>query len=323
MHRSNPLAIASGLLFLFALGLLWYVSHDFPVASKFFLSVSYCALASVAGFWMWQHGQRLARIIDDIPTSRIVSAPQGYVELLGRACEIADTPLVTSLSGASCLWYRWQIAQRGGERFYSRDAISALFSSVVYLPTQHEESQSHFGIRDESGEAIIFPQGAEIISAHSQIWYEGDTRFTEEYIAPEDTLYVLGDFSTHTPTSGQWDYVNEVAAQLSLWQADKPQLLRRFDRNGNGVLDPGEWETMHREAARIAHEKHGHTAVAPTVHRVMAPGNAYHYLISSKRPDMLASHYRFWRSFGLVLFIGMGVFGLWLAGVWLIELPNV
>ena len=85
MHRSNPLSLASGLLFLSALGLLWYVFHDFPVDSKFFLGIVYCALASLAGFWMWQHGQRLARIIEDIPTSRIASAPQGYVELLGQA----------------------------------------------------------------------------------------------------------------------------------------------------------------------------------------------------------------------------------------------
>ena len=318
MHRSNPLALASGLLFLFALGLLWYVFHDFPVASKFVLGIGYCVVASLAGFWMWQHGQRLARIIEDIPTSRIASAPQGYVELLGQACELADMSLVTGLSGTACLWYRWQIARRGGDGAHGNDLLTMLFSHAVYLPSEHEESQSCFGIQDGSGEAVIFPYGSEVIAAHRQTWHEGDARFTEERIMPGDPLYVLGDFSTHTPSSGQWEYVNDVASQLSIWQADKPQLLRRFDRNGNGVLDPDEWEAMHRESLRIAQEKQAQQLAAPTVHRVMAPDNGHHYLISSQPPKMLASHYRFWRTFGLGLFLGMGMLGLWLAGLRLV-----
>ena len=317
MHRSNPLSLASGLLFLSALGLLWYVFHDFPVDSKFFLGIVYCALASLAGFWMWQHGQRLARIIEDIPTSRIASAPQGYVELLGQACELADVGLVTGLSGTSCLWYRWEIARRGGGEGHSNDLVSTFIAHAVYLPSEHEESQSCIGIQDGSGEAVIFPYGSEVIAAHRQIWHDGDARFTEERIMSGDQLYVLGDFSTHTPSSGQWDLVNEVSSQLSIWQADKPMLLRRFDRNGNGSLDPDEWEVMHREALRVAKDKQTLELAAPIVHRVMAPDSGHRYLISSKSPQKLASHYRFWRAFGLGLFIGMGMLGLWLAGLWL------
>ncbi len=315
MHRSNPLAFASGLLFLAGLGLLWYVFHDFSLISKLYLGIGYSAAASLSGFWMWQHGQRLARIIEDIPTSRIASAPQGYVELLGEACEMADMRLVTSLSGTPCLWYRWQIARRGGGGRYGNDLVSLLIGHLFYFPSEHEESQSCIGIQDSSGAAVIFPFGAEIIAAHRQTWYEGDTRFTEECILPADTLYVLGDFSTHTPAERPWGLVNEVASQLSIWQADKPALLRRFDRNGNGVLDPGEWEMMHREATRIAKQKQVKELATPVVHRMMTPDNGYHFLISSQPPHKLASHYRFWRSFGLVLFLGMGALGLWLAGL--------
>ncbi|MDP1682757.1 MAG: hypothetical protein Q8L39_13425 [Burkholderiales bacterium] len=317
MHRSNPLALASGLLFLFGLGLLWYVSHDFPVSSKLVFSIGYCAVASLAGFWMWQHGQRLARIIEDIPTSRIASAPQGYVELLGQAREFADMSLVTGLSGTPCLWYRWQIARRGGEG-HGNDLVATVISQTVYIPDEHEESQSCIGIQDSTGEAVIFPYGSEIIAAHRETWYEGDARFTEERIMPGDPLYVLGDFSTHTQSERPWDLVNEVASQLSIWQADKPSLLRRFDRNGNGVLDPDEWEMMHREAIRSAKQKQIKELATPIVHRVMAPDNGYHFLISSKPPQKLASHYRFWRTFGLGLFIGMGALGLWLAGLRLV-----
>ncbi len=146
MHRSNPLALASGLLFIAGLGLLWYVSRDFPLVSKLYFGIAYCAAASVIGFWMWQHGQRLARIIEDIPTSRIASAPQGYVELLGQACELADMSLVTGLSGTPCLWYRWQIARRGGEG-HGNDLVATLISHTVYIPDEHEESQSCIGVK--------------------------------------------------------------------------------------------------------------------------------------------------------------------------------
>ena len=314
MHRSNPLAFASGLLFLAGLGLLWYVFHDFPFVSKLYLGIAYCAAASLIGFWMWQHGQRLARIIEDIPTSRIASAPQGYVELLGEACEIDDMSLVSGISGTPCLWYRWQIARRGG-RGHGNDLVTSLIAQTLYIPDEHEESQSSIGIQDSTGAAVIFPHGSEIIAAHRQTWHEGDARFTEERIMPGDSLYVLGDFSTHIPSERPWDGVNEVASQLSIWQADKPSLLRRFDRNGNSVLDPDEWEMMHREAMRSAKQKQVKELAAPIVHRVMAPDNGYHFLISSEPPQKLASHYRFWRTFGLGLFLGMGALGLWLGGL--------
>ena len=316
MHRSNPLGWASGLLFLGAALLGWYVLHDFPVGSKVFLTFAYCGVLSIAGFWMWQHGQRRARLIADIPTSKIATAPQGYVELLGRAVQLKDAPLMTGLSVASCLWYRWEIAHRA-DNSHAGDFTTSLLASVFYLPDESEASQHSFGIDDGSGVAIIFPDQAEIIAAHRQVWSEDNARFTEEYILPGDLLYVLGDFSSHAPGQAPFDRLNDVSAQISTWRANPAQLLVRFDANRNGTLDPDEWEAMHRAAFQLARQREAKIREQPVRHHLRVPGQGRHFLLSSRAPEQLAGHYRFWRSLGLGVFLGGGSLAVWLGG-WLL-----
>jgi len=313
MQRSNPLAWASAALFFGAILLAWFVLHDFSAQEKILLSIAYGAVLSAAGFWMWQHGQRRARLIEDIPTSKIATAPQGYVELLGRAVQLPDAPLLTGLSGTPCLWYRWEVAQRG-DATHTRDLVTGLFASFVYWPESSELSQYSFGIEDDTGVAVIFPHQAEIIVAHRQVWHEGDRRYIEERIMPGDALYVLGDFSTHNPGQVAFDMLDEVAAQISIWRADHPSLLRRFDTNLNGVLDADEWEAMHREAMRIAKKRAAEIQSQTQLHRITAPDLGRHFLLSTQAPELLAGHYRFWRSVGLAFFLGGGALSVWLMG---------
>ena len=318
MQRSNPLAWTSGALFFGAIFLAWVVLHDFSPQGKVLFSIAYAVLLSGAGFWMWQHGQRRARLIEDIPTSNIASAPQGYVELLGRAVQLQDAPLMTGLAGTPCLWYRWEVAQRG-EATLSRDFVTSLFASLVYWPESSEVSQYSFGIEDGTGLAVIFPHQAEIIVAHRQVWYEGDRRYTEERIMPDDALYVLGDFTTHNPGQASIDMMDEVASQVSVWRADHPTLLRRFDTNLNGILDADEWEAMHHAAMRIAKKRAAEIRSQPLVHRITAPDLGRHFLLSTQPPKRLAGHYRFWRSLGLAFFLGGGAVAVWLGGLSLLR----
>lgn len=311
MFRSNPLAWTGAALFFGAVLLAWYGLHDFPLASKLALASAYCVSLSIAGFWMWQHGQRRARLIEDIPTSHIATAPQGYVELLGRAVALPDAPVVTGISGVSCLWYRWEIARRG-EGGGSNDLVTNILASTIYFPESSESSQYNIGISDGTGVAVIFPYQAEVIAAHRQVWYDGNARYTEERIMPGDTLYVLGDFSTHNPAQAPFDLMNEVSAQISVWRADQPTLLRRFDINRNGKLDADEWEAMHGEALRVAQQRETEMRAQPVLHRIMAPDDDRHFLLSSRPPESLAGHYRFWRSAGLSFFLGGGALAIWL-----------
>ncbi|MFT5889227.1 MAG: hypothetical protein ACI9BO_002053 [Zhongshania sp.] len=50
-----------------------------------------------------------ARIIEDAPMSKIRSAHQGYVELMGFTQLGTEEPLLSPLSQTPCLWYRYKI----------------------------------------------------------------------------------------------------------------------------------------------------------------------------------------------------------------------
>src|SRR6266542_4039224 len=67
------------------------------------------AAMSVVSFFAWIGNFRRMRQIEDIPTSKIASAAQGYVELLGRSVPIPDCPVLAPLSQLPCCWYRYTI----------------------------------------------------------------------------------------------------------------------------------------------------------------------------------------------------------------------
>ena len=51
----------------------------------------------------------LARTIEDLPTSRIRSAPQGYVEIKGRSVLNGQSPLYVPRLEVPCVWFRYQV----------------------------------------------------------------------------------------------------------------------------------------------------------------------------------------------------------------------
>ena len=61
---------------------------------------------AVVSFFAWLGNYRRYRQIHDLPTSKIASAAQGYVELLGRGDLIDGTPVISKLGRQRCCWYR-------------------------------------------------------------------------------------------------------------------------------------------------------------------------------------------------------------------------
>ena len=57
-----------------------------------------------------------ARIIEDVPTSKIRSAHQGYVELTGVSRSQDHNLLSAPLTGTRCLWFDYRIERyKGGK----------------------------------------------------------------------------------------------------------------------------------------------------------------------------------------------------------------
>jgi len=303
--RSNPVRAALILLIVAGAAAVWILAKGkLTVAQARMLASGYCLLMTVCGFFIWQHAFRRYRDIANAPTSRIGTAAQGYVEIHGTASAAEETRPVTGISQAPCLWYRYEIAQRGS--FNSRSLTPFSF---VYTPVETRVSETHFAVRDATGAAVIFPHGSEVICAHKEIWYSDTTRYTEERIVEGDPLYVLGHFTT---SHRQFNVQLALHCRLEKWQRNRSEVLRRFDANKNGVIDYEEMEAMKRaaeaevEAQRLA-EREGEE-----VHVLIQPEGGQAFLLSTKPETDLQGHYFFWHVVGLVFFFtGLAGFGVW------------
>ncbi len=80
---------------------------------------------------------RRAWRLADTPIARIRPAPQGYVELYGRARLLPGPPILAPLSSLPCAWYRYQIEERSsGGRWWSvesgdRDNLSLWTTALL------------------------------------------------------------------------------------------------------------------------------------------------------------------------------------------------
>ncbi|MBW4048862.1 MAG: hypothetical protein HIU89_13325 [Proteobacteria bacterium] len=161
--------------------------------------------AAVLGAVQFFRLQRRRRLMEDIPTARIRSAAQGYVELSGRV-QRPDVPLHSPLTATPCAWWRFRIERRKSE---GRNAGWEL--------EQRGVSEAQFWLDDESGRCVVDPAGAEVRARNHRSWvgatpvlvpeapgttiWSGDAehRYTEELILPGDTLYALGQFTSMDP----------------------------------------------------------------------------------------------------------------------------
>ncbi|MHB1054034.1 MAG: hypothetical protein ACYCZT_13365 [Thiobacillus sp.] len=64
-------------------------------------------LVGITSFWAWYANLKRCRTVADTPTSRIASAPQGYIEIVGRGKQPPGVSLVSPLTGLPCQWYRF------------------------------------------------------------------------------------------------------------------------------------------------------------------------------------------------------------------------
>lgn len=270
----------------------------------FWFSLTFLGVGTCAAFYFIWRSLYRARIIEDTPTARIRSAPQGYVELEGVGQLLEGPPIVGPLTGIHCLWYRYKIEHR--ETQYDSRGRGNTSWNVL----QSGVSDGLFQLDDGTGRCIIDPDGAEVIVDVNDVWYghdevprsgppatrswfrlgSGDYRYTEERLMP-GTVYALGWFNTVRNAPG--DVSTEVSALLREWKGDQPHLLARFDRNRDGQLDAGEWD--HARAAALqevlklrSHRPH----VAASNVLARSANDRQPFLISAEPQARLVRRYR-------------------------------
>lgn len=232
--------------------------------------------------YAWRSFRR-ARTLADNATARIRSAPQGYVELNGRA-ELMDGDLVIApLSGLACCWYRYRIERKT--------------SDGKWKTVDKGMSDALFWLTDETGRCALDPDGAEVIKTGRDIWYgdgapcklagmehelpqwlEGlrgfgaDYRYTEQRILPGEEIHVLGLFCTVGGISEAPHTRRELYQLLEDWKKDSRRMAL-FDRNGDGHIDAEEWEAVRRAAHHQIQRAQLARSVNPDVHMLRNPGD--------------------------------------------------
>ena len=250
------------------------------------------ASMSLVSFAAWIANYRRYRYIADTPTSRVASAAQGYVELLGRAAPLPDAALLTRFRQLPCVWYRYQVEEKDSDAKWStKDA---------------GESDDPFLLIDATGQCVIDPEHAEVITSRVETWTDGDRRYTEWLLLPQDTLYALGEFATISGTGATLDFDGDVGALLAEWKRNQPQLLERFDLNRDRSIDLKEWQLARRQAQREVERNHQEIRASSDVNVMRRPADGRLFLLSNQLPEKLILRYQLWSWAHIVIFLGAG-----------------
>lgn len=254
---------------------------------------------------------REVRLMQDLPTSKIRSAAQGYVELAGRARPGIKGSFRCPVGGLECLWWDYEIQKK---QWFDNDM------ETVASDTTTES----FYLEDDTGRCIVNPHGARIIPSVSYVWYGfepyprrvpgrvqrvlsrlfagsmlnpisfigyfmtfgllyiwsmtfGRYRYDLRLIRPDEPLYALGMFRTQRAAdSGHFDEAGELRKLLAEWKQDQQKLRARFDMNSDGKLDVKEWEAARRVALQQVRRAKLEHAVSVT--RESSAARALHVL---------------------------------------------
>jgi hypothetical protein len=243
-------------------------------------------LVGLTSFWAWYANLKRYRTIADTPTSRIASAPQGYIELVGRGQQPPGATLVSPITGLPCLWYRYRIERKHDNRW------------------EHVESGvSHdtFGISDGSGQLLVDPEGAEVMTSRKQVSSAGGYRRTEWTLIEGETLYVIGEHVTLGGPNAVLDKKGDLATLLAEWKADKSALLARFDADRDGEISLDEWERARQAASDEVDRAHLDIRLKDGIHLMRKPAHGRPYLIANRDVVALVRHFRLWSWAHLVL----------------------
>ena len=236
------------------------------------------------------------RLITDTPTARIRSAPQGYVELAGRALTHGGV-LAAPLTGLPCVWYRFRIEEhrRSGKR-------------NDWVTVERGEHEAAFLIDDGTGTCLIEPKGAELTCRTRDLWYGRERRpsggarhawsllgqryrYTEERIVEGEPIYALGHFET--PRRGSTEQERLARHLLRTWKRD-PKRMASFDTDGDGRVSTEEWAAARATADRLAAEAEQRLQAEPPLPRLTATNDPRHpFVVSTHGEGDLIRRLRF------------------------------
>jgi hypothetical protein len=248
-------------------------------------------IIAIVAFVAWMLSLKRLLAIGSTPTSKIASAAQGYVELVGRAKVHPAGALRSRYSLLPCVWYQYTIEQR------ERDG--------KWHKIESGRSDDSFLLDDGSGLCLIDPENAEIVPRSTEVSMKGsDYRCKESLILPGDQVYAIGQFSTIGGENADLNLEQDVGELLASWKRDKPALLARFDLDKDGQIGEKEWMLARAQARREVRKTHEEIRTQPGTHMLHQPADGRLFLISNADATRLARRYTLWAWLHLAVLIG-------------------
>jgi hypothetical protein len=285
------------------------------------------AVISIASGFAIFHNVRRARIIEDTPTSKIRSAVQGYVELIGAGQYFNKTPVLAPLTLTECIWYEFKIEKK--EVRHTRNGTQTHWRTV-----ESKTSPDYFKLIDDTGHCVVNPHAAEVHPETEDTWYGhsrwpnktsvikarnksffnvGDYRYTEKRIHHDEDLYALGSFRTVGPDADMQSIRQSVARLLNIWKGQQEALLKKFDQNQDGEIDLNEWEKVRQAAQDKVMRDRLEKTIEPVTNLLEKTSQRYQPFIISTRPQKeLARRFRIFAAISLLVFVIIAPLFIWM-----------
>ena len=245
-----------------------------------------------------------ARLIEDMPTSKIRSCPQGYVELYGTAKWMEGPEIHAPLSGLPCVWYSFTVEEYVE---HSKQKWRRVSSGV---------SDELFVLEDDTGACVIDPEHAEVTPSSNTTWYGNERlgprwhtspldilsgglfqtgqkyRYTELRLDVYESLYAIGEFSS-IGTDYRQDIKSAALEKLRELKKDKDKLAE-YDVNNDGQIDAEEWEQARKDAKQAAIEEQLAKPLPKRMHILKKPQSKKYqpFLLSSKTETHMSRNNR-------------------------------
>ncbi|MFH1957889.1 MAG: GIDE domain-containing protein [bacterium] len=210
-----------------------------PDDFKIFLLLAFLTGFSIFLFFLgWELYERKS-VIEGIPTSTIRSLPMGLVEIKGLAKN--KYPVNTPVNKINCVFYRYKI-----EKYVVTG--SGRHRSSSWKEIAGGQSITPFFLEDSTGSVLVEPFNCDAVLRrryyYSEGHYSGARRYSEWYILPGESVYILGYAGKSNDVMGSRR--EKLRSKLRELKSSK-ELQKRYDVNKDGSIDEYEWELAVRE----------------------------------------------------------------------------
>jgi hypothetical protein len=276
---------------------------------EFWLGAAVAIAIALFLFWRMACWYQHARLIQNIPTARIRSAPQGYIELIGQAGMMEGPVIFSPLSQTRCVWYSYKIEEKTRE--YSSKGRSRTRWRVVKQATSEEV----FLLDDGTGECAIDPDDAQVITRNKRVWYKHDVvpprRYTEWTILEGEPLYAMGLFKSVASVEDQ-TIRQQVSHKLREWKQDPNQLLHRYDTDNDGEINQQEWQQAREDATIAVKRQIGQRAKVKQLSMMRSsPHKSQPYILSTIPEQKLIARYQRHALAAMTGFLVLGTIIIW------------